>query len=182
MIIFQCSPGYNTGQHMFVPASDECNRIHINIDTGSTTTTRFDHDDGGLLDLEAPPQKGWMIMKTMMIMTLANGDLLAQKAPLPPGLTMMMPLTRTMVMIAIIIVIYLLRKWQIKTTQYTCESEMAPRKDCLQYHTAQYGRCHHQIAQILREIMLLPLGIMIIRSPVSHGSIWSVPIIRSLRF
>jgi len=62
--------GYNTGQHMFVPASDECNRIHINIDTGSTTTTR---------------------------------------------------------------------KWQIKTTQYTCESEMAPRKDCLQYHTAQYG-------------------------------------------
>ena len=91
MITFQCyHPGYNTGQHMFVPASDECNRIHINIDTGSTTTTRFDHDDGGLLDLEAPPQKGWMIMKTMMIMTLANGDLLAQKAPLPPGLTMIM--------------------------------------------------------------------------------------------
>ena len=46
MITFQCyNPGYNTGQHMFVPASDECNRIHINIDTGSTTTTRFDHDD-----------------------------------------------------------------------------------------------------------------------------------------
>jgi len=62
--------GYNTGQHMFVPASDNCNRIHINIDTGSTSTTR---------------------------------------------------------------------KWQIKTTQYTCESEMAPRKDCLQYHTAQTG-------------------------------------------
>jgi len=62
--------GYNTGQHMFVPASDLCNRIHINIDTGSTTTTR---------------------------------------------------------------------KWQIKTTQYTCESEMAPRQDCLQYHTAQTG-------------------------------------------
>merc|ERR1712117_681942 len=62
--------GYNTGQHMFVPASDSCNRIHINIDTGSTTTTR---------------------------------------------------------------------KWQIKTTQYTCENEMAPVADCLQYHTAQYG-------------------------------------------
>lgn len=62
--------GYNTGQHMFVPASDNCNRIHINIDTGSTTTTR---------------------------------------------------------------------KWQIKTTQYTCESEKAPRQDCLQYHTAQTG-------------------------------------------
>ena len=31
------------------------------------------------------------------------------------------------------------RKWQIKTTQYTCESEMAPVQNCLQYHTAQYG-------------------------------------------
>ena len=31
------------------------------------------------------------------------------------------------------------RKWQIKTTQYTCENEMAPVADCLQYHTAQYG-------------------------------------------
>jgi len=62
--------GYNTGQHMFVPASDLCNRIHINIDTGSTSTTR---------------------------------------------------------------------KWQIKTTQFTCENEMAPQQDCLQYHTAQYG-------------------------------------------
>ena len=62
--------GYNSGQHMFVPASDQCNQIQINIDTGTTTTTR---------------------------------------------------------------------KWQIKTTQYTCESEMAPVADCLQYHTAQYG-------------------------------------------
>ena len=26
---------------MFVPASDNCNRIHINIDTGSTSTTRW---------------------------------------------------------------------------------------------------------------------------------------------
>ena len=32
-----------------------------------------------------------------------------------------------------------IRKWQIKTTQYTCENEMAPVADCLQYHTAQYG-------------------------------------------
>ena len=31
------------------------------------------------------------------------------------------------------------RKWQIKTTQYTCENEMAPVANCLQYHTAQYG-------------------------------------------
>ena len=30
-------------------------------------------------------------------------------------------------------------KWQIKTTQYTCENEMAPVADCLQYHTAQSG-------------------------------------------
>ena len=33
--------GYNSGQHMFVPASDQCNTIQINIDTGSTTTTRW---------------------------------------------------------------------------------------------------------------------------------------------
>merc|ERR1711983_725654 len=32
--------GYNTGQHMFVPASDSCNQVNIDIDTGSTTTTR----------------------------------------------------------------------------------------------------------------------------------------------
>ena len=33
--------GYNSGQHMFVPASDQCNKIQINIDTGTTTTTRL---------------------------------------------------------------------------------------------------------------------------------------------
>jgi len=32
--------GYNTGQHMWVPASDSCNQINIDIDTGSTSTTR----------------------------------------------------------------------------------------------------------------------------------------------
>ena len=32
--------GYNTGQHMFVPASPQCNQINIDIDTDSTTTTR----------------------------------------------------------------------------------------------------------------------------------------------
>jgi hypothetical protein len=32
--------GTNTGQHMFVPASDNCNKINIDIDTGSTGTTR----------------------------------------------------------------------------------------------------------------------------------------------
>ena len=32
--------GYNTGQHMWVPASDQCNTITIDIDTGSTGTTR----------------------------------------------------------------------------------------------------------------------------------------------
>merc|ERR1712173_500253 len=32
--------GYNTGQHMWVPASDMCNTINIDIDTGTTTTTR----------------------------------------------------------------------------------------------------------------------------------------------
>ena len=52
---------------MFVPASDECNTILINMDTGSTSTTR---------------------------------------------------------------------KWQIKTPQYTCESEMAPVQSCL--HCLQY--------------------------------------------
>jgi len=32
--------GYNTGQHMFIPASDSCNTIDINVDTGVSTTTR----------------------------------------------------------------------------------------------------------------------------------------------
>merc|ERR1712001_4108 len=32
--------GYNTGQHMFVPASTQCNEINIDIDTLTTTTTR----------------------------------------------------------------------------------------------------------------------------------------------
>ena len=32
--------GYNTGQHMYVTASDQCNQINIDIDTGSTSTTR----------------------------------------------------------------------------------------------------------------------------------------------
>merc|ERR1739844_216835 len=32
--------GYNTGQHMFVPASTQCNQINIDIDTLTTTTTR----------------------------------------------------------------------------------------------------------------------------------------------
>merc|ERR1719493_476772 len=32
--------GYNTGQHMWVPASDMCNTINIDIDTGTTSTTR----------------------------------------------------------------------------------------------------------------------------------------------
>ena len=32
--------GTNTGQHMFVPASSLCNVITINVDVGTTTTTR----------------------------------------------------------------------------------------------------------------------------------------------
>ena len=32
--------GTNTGQHMWVPASDSCNQINIDIDTGTTSTTR----------------------------------------------------------------------------------------------------------------------------------------------
>jgi len=32
--------GYNTGQHMYVPASTQCNQVNIDIDTGTTTTTR----------------------------------------------------------------------------------------------------------------------------------------------
>merc|ERR1712223_2134152 len=32
--------GYNTGQHMFIPASTQCNQINIDIDTLTTTTTR----------------------------------------------------------------------------------------------------------------------------------------------
>ena len=41
ILIFSAICGTNTGQHMFVPASDQCNTIQINIDTGSTTTTRW---------------------------------------------------------------------------------------------------------------------------------------------
>ena len=33
--------GYNTGQHMFVPASPQCNQINIDIDTGTTTTRKW---------------------------------------------------------------------------------------------------------------------------------------------
>merc|ERR1711981_502218 len=32
--------GYNTGQHMYVPASDQCNMISLGIDTATTGTTR----------------------------------------------------------------------------------------------------------------------------------------------
>jgi hypothetical protein len=32
--------GYNTGQHLFVQASAACNTINIDVDTGTTTTTR----------------------------------------------------------------------------------------------------------------------------------------------
>ena len=32
--------GYNTGQHMWVPASDMCNKINIDVDTATTGTTR----------------------------------------------------------------------------------------------------------------------------------------------
>ena len=43
-LIHNVSPiicGYNSGQHMFVLSSNQCNTIQINIDTGSTTTTRW---------------------------------------------------------------------------------------------------------------------------------------------
>ncbi len=30
--------GVNTGQHMFVTASDQCNQIKLDIDTGTSTT------------------------------------------------------------------------------------------------------------------------------------------------
>jgi len=62
--------GYNTGQHMFVPASDECNKISIDIDTGNTGTSR---------------------------------------------------------------------QWEIKVTQYECDELIAPKLDCLQYHTSPSG-------------------------------------------
>ena len=32
--------GYNTGQHMWVPASDSCVTLTLDIDTATTTTTR----------------------------------------------------------------------------------------------------------------------------------------------
>ena len=41
MITITVICGTNTGQHMFVPASSLCNDININVDTGSTVTTRW---------------------------------------------------------------------------------------------------------------------------------------------
>jgi len=32
--------GFNSGQHMWVPASDQCHQININVDTANTGTTR----------------------------------------------------------------------------------------------------------------------------------------------
>ena len=32
--------GYNTGQHMWVPASDDCVTINIDVDTATSGTTR----------------------------------------------------------------------------------------------------------------------------------------------
>ena len=32
--------GYNTGQHMWIPASDSCTTLTLDIDTGTTTLTR----------------------------------------------------------------------------------------------------------------------------------------------
>ena len=32
--------GYNTGQHMWVPASDSCVTLTLDIDTATTSTTR----------------------------------------------------------------------------------------------------------------------------------------------
>ena len=61
--------GYNTGQHMFVPACPSCVTITLDIDTGTSTT----------------------------------------------------------------------RNWQIKVTQYECGNQMAPREECLQYHTSLTG-------------------------------------------
>ena len=61
--------GYNTGQHMFVPACPSCVTITLDIDTGTSAT----------------------------------------------------------------------RNWQIKVTQYECGNQMAPREECLQYHTSLTG-------------------------------------------
>ena len=32
--------GVNSGQHMFIPASDDCNELKFDIDTGNTGVTR----------------------------------------------------------------------------------------------------------------------------------------------
>jgi len=61
--------GYNTGQHMYLDASDACTKIQLDIDTGTTTT----------------------------------------------------------------------RKWKIKVTQYSCDSQNIPVEDCLQWFTGTSG-------------------------------------------
>jgi len=35
--------GYNTGQHIFVDASDQCNKISLDIDTGSSNTRKWQY-------------------------------------------------------------------------------------------------------------------------------------------
>ena len=67
--------GYNTGQHMWVPASDSCNQINIDIDTGSTTTTRkwqikvnrSDNDDNNNINNEVIMM---MIVTIIMMMIM----------------------------------------------------------------------------------------------------------------
>ena len=39
--------GVNTGQHMYIDASDQCNNINIDIDTGSSTTRNWNIKVGG---------------------------------------------------------------------------------------------------------------------------------------
>ena len=90
---------------MFVPASDNCNRIHINIDTGSTTTTRWYLILILILIL--------IIIRHHTIINIDNGSY-ARKWQIKTT-----QYTFTFSLPHFHFYIYV-RKWQIKTTQYTC--------------------------------------------------------------